>query len=339
MITNIVKTGDRVTGAVGFHVPSGAIVTCTARSIVMAMGGGAYKPSGFPVGGVTFDGEYIAYNLGLPIAGKEFDDFHMTLSYAPGNAFLNNNWTYLENIWLCGGDITAESGKGYADGINAAAPAGAGYPCGVGFTSSFVSIQGTHAGKAAAAYAATAEPGVISADDLAAITEEINAPLSVAQGFDPNWARDQLSGIMSPYWIHIVKTRETLEGALAQVEYMRDNVVPKLAAATPHDLRLCHEMKHKVLSAEMKLRAGLAREETRGLSYRADFPYRDDENFLCYITVQKGEDGKMVTGKVPVKDEWKGDVTQPYAERYGYYFPGETEAKGIVVEESTGWGK
>ena len=210
---------------------------------------------------------------------------------------------------------------------------------GVGFTSSFVSIQGTHAGKAAAAYAATAEPGVISADDLAAITEEINAPLSVAQGFDPNWARDQLSGIMSPYWIHIVKTRETLEGALAQVEYMRDNVVPKLAAATPHDLRLCHEMKHKVLSAEMKLRAGLAREETRGLSYRADFPYRDDENFLCYITVQKGEDGKMVTGKVPVKDEWKGDVTQPYAERYGYYFPGETEAKGIVVEESTGWGK
>lgn len=133
---------------------------------------------------------------------------------------------------------------------------------GVGFTSSFVSIQGTHAGKAAAAY-----------------------------------------------------------------------------AATPHDLRLCHEMKHKVLSAEMKLRAGLAREETRGLSYRADFPYRDDENFLCYITVQKGEDGKMVTGKVPVKDEWKGDVTQPYAERYGYYFPGETEAKGIVVEESTGWGK
>ena len=240
MITNIVKTGDRVTGAVGFHVPSGAIVTCTARSIVMAMGGGAYKPSGFPVGGVTFDGEYIAYNLGMPIAGKEFDDFHMTLSYAPGNAFLNNNWTYLENIWLCGGDITAESGKGYADskgkamvldrvtkavsglalndgtavedmstqgigrrggslsenpadirsgkmndtmpkgdiygaavgfgghlsagvlcdlddldgftgikglyvagdGINAAAPAGAGYPCGVGFTSSFVNCPG-----------------------------------------------------------------------------------------------------------------------------------------------------------------------------------------------------
>jgi len=42
---------------------------------------------------------------------------------------------------------------------------------------------------------------------------------------------------------------------------------------------------------------------------------------------------------VPVKDEWKGDFTQPYAERYGYYCPGETEAKGIVVEESTGWGK
>ena len=69
---------------------------------VLVIGGGCYKPTGFPTGGVTFDGEYIAYNLCLPIAGKEFDDFHMTLSWAPGNAFLNNNWTYLDCIEIPG---------------------------------------------------------------------------------------------------------------------------------------------------------------------------------------------------------------------------------------------
>ena len=440
MITNVIVENGRVCGAVGFHVPSGTIITAHAKSVVMCMGGGCYKPTGFPVGGVTFDGEYIAYNLGLSIAGKEFADFHMTCSWAPGNAFRNNNWTYLENIWLCGGDVTAESAVSYAtakgkvmvldrvtkavtglsavdgtgvedmslsdvtrkggsvvygenpdelrsgknndtmfkgdvygaavgfgghlscgvlcdlddregftgipglyvagDGMNASAPTGAAYPCGVGFTSNFISIQGWHAGQAAAKYAAETELVKMSEEAISKEIAEIEAPLAVEKGFDPNWARDQLQSIMAPYWIHIAKNKETLTGALAQVEYLRDNVAPKLMARSSHDQRLCLEMKHKILSAEMKLRAGLAREETRGLHYRSDFPYRDDKNFLCYITVQKGADGRMTTAKVPVKDEWKGDTSEAYETRYQYYFPGEREAKGLPPEESSGgWGK
>ena len=95
-------------------------------------------------------------------------------------------------------------------------------------------------------------------------------------------------------------------------------------------------MKHKILSAEMKLRAGLAREESRGLHYRSDFPYRDDKNFLCYITVQKDENGNMTTAKVPVKDAWKGDVNADHEERYKFYFPGEREALGLPPEETSG---
>lgn len=440
MINNVVVENGRVCGAVGFHVPSGAIVTCHAKSVIMCMGGGCYKPTGFPVGGITFDGEYIAYNLGLPIAGKEFDDFHMTCSWAPGNAFRNNSWTYLENIWLCGGDITAENAVSYAtakgkvmaldrvtkavkgvsavdgslvedmsqstvtrkggsvvygenpnevrsgkdndtmfkgdvygvavgmgahlssgvlcdldsqdcyagidglyvagDGINASAPTGAAYPCGVGFTSNFISIQGWHAGQAAAKYAEGVDMVKMSDSAIAAEVAEIEAPLSVESGFDPNWARDQLQSIMAPYWINIAKTEETLSGALTQVEFLRDNVVPKLMARSSHDQRLCLEMKHKVLSAEMKLRAGLARKESRGMHYRSDYPFRDDKNFLCYITVQKGADGAMTVNKVPVKDAWKGDLTEDYATRYRYYFPGEREAMGLPAEEATGgWGK
>lgn len=74
------------------------------------------QADGYPVGDDTFDGEFIGYNLGLPIAGKEYDDFHMTTSFAPGNAFINNSWDWLENIWLCGGDVTAENAASYAAG-------------------------------------------------------------------------------------------------------------------------------------------------------------------------------------------------------------------------------
>ena len=438
MITDVIVEDNAVRGAMGLHFPSGTVIRINAKSVVMAMGGGCYKPTGFPVGQDTFDGEYIQYNLGLPIGGKEFDDFHMTCSFAPGNAFLNNNWTYLNPIWLCGGDITADTinsyadGKGKAmvldrvtksvsglsavdgsgvedlslssvlrkggsasenpadirtgknsdtmfkgdvygaavgmqghlscgvfcgndelegftgidglyvagDGMNCSGPTGAAYPVGVGFTSSFCSLQGDHAGKAAAAYAANTDLVGITEEKAAELTEAILAPLSVEKGFDPNWARDQLQTIMAPYWVLISKSEENLNAALTQVLTMKKKVMPKLAATNGHDLRLCIEMKHKIVSAELKLRASLARKETRGLSYRSDYPYRDDENFLCLMLCQKQEDGSCEVRKQEIPDEWKGDLSAEYTDRYGYYFPGEADAVGFTVEESSsGWGK
>ena len=428
MVTDVLLEQGAVNGVLGFHVPSGQVITVGCKAVVLATGGGSYKPTGYPTGGDTFDGEWMAYDLGLPIAGKEFEDFHQTPATAPGNVFLDNHWQYLENIWLCGGDVAPENASEYGmakgnvmvlgrvkkavygvpaadgseiqdvataqytrrggsrtyesdpeevrcgkmstpvaasalggaavgmcchltsgvfcgleelngacgvpglyaagDGIHATSPTGAAYPCGVGFTSCFCSIDGTHAGRAAAEYAEKAQNAALNPETVAAKTAALTAPLRVEQGFDPNWARDVLHSIMAPYWVNVAKTEPTLRAALTQVEYMRDHVVPKLAARTSHDLRLCIEMKHKVLSAEMKLRASLARRESRGNHYRADIPYRDDEHFLCYITVRKGENG-MMTEQVPLPAEWTGDTSLPYDKRYHYYFPGEPEAKGF----------
>lgn len=430
MITDVITEQGALAGVIGFHVPSGQVISVSAKAVILATGGGCFKPTGYPVGSDTFDGEYIAYQLGLPIAGKEFDDFHKTPASAPGNVFLDNHWQYLENIWLCGGDVLPENVTNYAgskgnimvmgrvrdsmfgtaasdgseiqdvrqanytrrggsvvfetdaeevrsgkmstptvasalagaatgmcchlssgvfcgleeldgasgvpglyvcgDGIHATVPSGAAYPCGVGFTSCFTSIDGDHAGRAAAAYAQQAKRVELTPETVAAKTEEILAPLSREKGFDPNWARDVLHSIMAPYWVSTAKTEETLRAALTQVLYMKKNVAPRLAARTSHDLRLCIEMKHKVLSAEMKLRAGIARRESRGTHYRSDIPYRDDENFLCYITVRKGPDGEMAVEKVPLPDAWTGDRSREYDKRYLFYFPGEPEAKGFT---------
>ena len=434
-----VLTGDGLAaGVLGFHVPSGEFITVRAKAVVLATGGGSYKPTGYPTGGNTFDGEYMAYELGLPITGKEFEDFHSTSSQGPGNVFLDNHWQYLENIWLCGGDVTAENADNYVankgnimtvgrvrsalnglpvgdgseiqdvaaanytrrggsrlygvddgelrsgkmstpvaasrlagaatgmcchltsgvfcgledtdgataipglfvagDGIHATSPSGASYPCGVGFTSCFCSIDGDHAGKAAADYAARVACPNLSEDETARRIEALSAPLRREKGFDPNWARDALHAIMAPYWVSVVKSEETLKAALVQVDYMVAHVIPNLCARSGHDLRLCLEMIHKGLSAQLKLRAGLERRESRGNTYRSDFPYRDDQSFLCYLTQRKTENG-VELDKVPVPEEWGGDTSLPYETRYVYYFPGEPEAKGFTLPEKPAWNK
>lgn len=429
MVVDVLTEKGAAAGVLAMHTQSGEFIKAGAKAVVLATGGGCFKPTGYPVGGDTFDGEYMAYELGLPIIGKEFEDFHKTPAAAPGNAFLDNHWQYLENIWLCGGDVTEKNAETYAsakgnamvlsrvrdavggvadsdgseiqdvskaiftrrggsavygsdpdelrggkmstpvaasllggaatgmcchltsgvfcgfeetdgataipglfvcgDGIHATSPSGASYPCGVGFTSCFTSIDGDHAGKAAAEYAKSVDAASIPDAIIDKKKEELLAPLYREKGFDPNWARDVLHSIMAPYWVSTAKTEETLKAALTQVLYMKKHVVPRLSACSGHDLRLCIEMKHKVLSAEMKLRASLERRESRGNHYRSDMPYRDDA-YLCYISMQKDENGDMLASKVPLPEEWTGDKKLPYEKRYLYYFPGEPEAKGFT---------
>jgi succinate dehydrogenase/fumarate reductase flavoprotein subunit len=206
---------------------------------------------------------------------------------------------------------------------------GAAYTPGQGASVSVSHIQGRRSAKAACAYIDGVHPEAIEPAKIDSLSAEILAPMKRKKGINPRWACDVLQGVMAPWWVQIAKNENTLKATLLQVEYLRDKVVPLLAARDPHDLRLCHEIAHKVLDAEMKLRASLERKESRGAAYRTDYPYRDDKNFLCYIVLTRGEQGEMVIGKVPVKDAWKGDTSLPYEKRYINRFPGEAKALSL----------
>lgn len=184
-------------------------------------------------------------------------------------------------------------------------------------------IQGIRSAKAASEYCGKASLGEVDNAKLEEMKKEMLAPMNREKGYNPIWAQDALMGIMAPYWVNVIKTETTLTGALNQVLELKKNVVPKLLAKDSHDLRGCHEVIHKILDAEIKLRLSLARKESRGLHYRADYPNRNDAEFLCYLTAKKGADGSMVISKVQLKDEWKGDLTAPYAQRYPVRLPGE----------------
>lgn len=98
MFVNVTTTNGRISGGVGFHVKSATPIIFRCKAICMCTGTGSMKPTGYPTSEDTFDGEYICVNLGLPVVGKEFDDFHQTASFAPGNYFYDNSWEYSENM-------------------------------------------------------------------------------------------------------------------------------------------------------------------------------------------------------------------------------------------------
>ena len=193
-------------------------------------------------------------------------------------------------------------------------------------------IMGNHAGKAAAEYAAAQ---VLPEQDVAQVREiigEIFAPSKREKGVDPNFVVEKLRNIMVDAGVHIVKSEKALTAALMQVELIRDKMLPMLMGYTGHDLRLCLEARHKCLSAEMKLKANLFRTESRGMHYREDYPYHDDENWLCHVGVYKDENGEVRCKKIDIPDSWKGDLSEPHEKRYVLLFPGEAEALNIPEE-------
>jgi succinate dehydrogenase/fumarate reductase flavoprotein subunit len=181
---------------------------------------------------------------------------------------------------------------------------GAQYSAGTGSSSSGSAVQGRRAGMYAAEYAKQVKPASVSDAQLVEIKTRIFEPRSRSKGYSPEWVTQVMQGIMIPYYVLYVKKQDRLEAALANIEFLRDHFATNLLAVDAHDLRRAHETRNMLLNAEMKLRAGLMRTESRGAHIREEFPKEDNENWLAWIIISKDGDNMKLTKK-PVPDEWR----------------------------------
>jgi succinate dehydrogenase/fumarate reductase flavoprotein subunit len=210
------------------------------------------------------------------------------------------------------------AGDGLCSMQNGASYAGFGCSC------AGSAVQGARAGKAAAEYAKTEQAPVAGTALLETLRQEMLDPLSRQRGFSPAWVTRVLQGIMFPYYVMYVKEKGRLEAALSQIMYLQEKYAPQLKVEDPHGLRSAHETRNMLLNAEMKLRAGLAREESRGTHYREDFPFRDDANWLCWLKLVEKE-GRMSVVKHPVPLGWRPDPALSYRDKYPVEMLGEDE--------------
>lgn len=201
------------------------------------------------------------------------------------------------------------------------------YP-GRGFSSYGSAIQGRIAAQSASRFIRGSNSSRPVAADLDAKTARIWQARERREGFSPAWVTQVLRNTMSPLHILYIKDQRRLDGALASIEYLRRQVCPAMVASDGHDLRVAHEAENMLLNAEMKLRAGLFRTESRGTHFREDHPYRNDREWFCWVVLKQDGAGGMVLEKRPLPDAWRPPETMAYRDRYPRIWPGEDKELG-----------
>lgn len=210
----------------------------------------------------------------------------------------------------------------YAVGTNCATrAAGTSYP-GMGFALTHCAVTGTRAGHAAAGYAAKSGKLKLDEAELKRFQKATCAPIERKGGFSPGWVTQFIQSLTTPYFILHVKHGERLKAALTLIEFVNSHLVPKIMARDAHEWRMAHETKNMALDTEMRLRASLARTESRGTHFREDYPRRNDPTWLAWLKL-KDDNGKMKVSKVPIPKKWWPELSEPYEKRYPHMFPGE----------------
>jgi len=200
----------------------------------------------------------------------------------------------------------------------------------------FALVSGARAGTHAAAYARDADEPRVDAAQVQESWQYGMSPLQREDGIEGDFIIEALQEIVIPYEVLMLRHGARMEKALDRVTEVRDTLLPLLYAHDPHFLRLAHEARSLVLAAEIALRAGLERKESRA-NIREDYPYVDNVNWLKWIHVRR-EDTEMRI--------WAEDLpihrypVKPERERYLHPCIEMAKGRGIVTgvgDEGVQW--
>lgn len=406
MVTDLLKDGDRVVGAVGLGVRTGDFFTFKAKATILAAGGTSYKCAA-QIGhkNLTGDAHAMGYRAGAEIMNFEFgsnntspklfDAAGMNMLVGLGARFVNaRGEAFMDRydpLYRDRGTMSRIAGamamevkqgrgpiyldmtsftpkdvallrkvlpltmKAYDDakvdilkekiewtvmpphpfshgggakidtycrtnvpGLFAVGDASHmmshGADCSGALNLPFCCVSGARAAKGAQDYLLDVPPPKTDEDQVQHLKERAFVPLRRRSGVLPDRAFLRIQQELFPYQVCQIKEGKRLEVAMAALEAIREEELEQLYAADSHELMKAHEAENMWLSAEILLKASLARTESRGSNIREDYPYTDNENWLKWVLVYKGDDGAMEvnTEDIPIA----GYPVKPEKARY-----------------------
>jgi succinate dehydrogenase / fumarate reductase flavoprotein subunit/fumarate reductase flavoprotein subunit len=154
-------------------------------------------------------------------------------------------------------------------------------------------VYGARAGDQAAQEARGRGPGRPDPAAVTASAQRALAPLRRDDGPSPFPITRALKDAM---WegCGVVRTRAGLLEAQERIESLADEAEAIAVSGSPtmnYAWQEALDLGNQLTVARIIVASALAREESRGAHYRADFPSRDDERWLRYAVARRGPDG------------------------------------------------
>lgn len=240
-----------------------------------------------------------------------------------GIDFFHGKTEWVPQLNEClGGIMTDENGETAVPGLYAAGRSRSLDP-GVyigGFALSTTATTGCLTGTAIVAALEAEEPIVTPylQEELDDLEREIFAP-GEKHGIAPKTVFRKLQELVFPYDIAILKTEQSLKFALQQLELIKQDYLTRMSADDPHYLMKYYETVGTTLVTELYLKASLLRTESRAGHYREDFPYHDDERWLCWLQA-KLTGGSLEFEKVPVPiKQYPYPITSFYSDNFTFF--------------------
>ena len=164
--------------------------------------------------------------------------------------------------------------------------------------------SGYTAGENAGRYGGTARGKKINMEALSESRKAFRTPLENVDGFDPDKTVHELQKILFPVEALILMNESGLNQALEKTLALKEKAANGMHASEVRTLIKAKETRTMLLAAEMTLRASLMRKETReSIYFREDYNGPDNENWLKWILVEKGENDEPVfsTEEIPIE--------------------------------------
>jgi succinate dehydrogenase/fumarate reductase flavoprotein subunit len=137
---------------------------------------------------------------------------------------------------------------------------------------SFSGAQGHLVGRLAGQAAAQQAPGLPEADALERALSELWAPRARADGYHPDWVRQNLQQSVTPFFTSYWKHADRLAAAQTLVDHLAEVLAPHLIASSGHEWRAALEVQNLLLDQQLRLRASGVRSESCGTHVREDSP-------------------------------------------------------------------
>lgn len=234
----------------------------------------------------------------LPIAMRAFDDAGINLRKERVEI------TPIVYHWVGGIKTDLQGGACvpglYAAGVSAQRGNHSGF---VGVPQAYGFVFGYRAGEAAGKFASDGDEAKTRPEQIKLLGNRVFQPLEAGRG--PNAARvfRSVHKVTVPLKYSLVKHEKRIATTLAELHRIQNEEIPIMRAANVHELVKANEARNYALLAEAFYRCALERKESRLSHYREDYPFRNDVDWLKWVSVRRGRQGELLAGSEPIRFE------------------------------------